>query len=215
LYSNTGRPSIAPEKLLRALPAQVLYSVAKASDADDEQLDYNMLFRWFVGLSMDDDVWDATTFTKNRERLLKGILPKSFSHDCLSDGGLRPAPAMNTSQWTGPLYEGGGRTEEFQEGRRPDKDPPDDPGNPTVNFHGEKRSPDASIGRPIRRAAEKKGKGKEANAHYGRACCIWENRNGLGDRDASVTRATGTAERDSGIEFARKWAAAGSDDGRR
>jgi transposase len=79
LYSNTGRPSIAPEKLLRALLLQVLYSV-RSERMLMEQLDYNMLFRWFVGLSMDDDVWDATTFSKNRERLLKGQYCRGAFH---------------------------------------------------------------------------------------------------------------------------------------
>jgi transposase len=77
LYSKTGRPSIAPEKLLRALLLQVLYSV-RSERMLTEQLDYNLLFRWFVGLNMDDGVWDATTFSKNRERLLKGDIADAF-----------------------------------------------------------------------------------------------------------------------------------------
>src|SRR5687767_5181262 len=71
LYADTGRPSIPPEKLLRALLLQLLYSV-RSERMLMEQLEYNLLFRWFVGLSMDDEVWDATTFTKNRDRLLRG-----------------------------------------------------------------------------------------------------------------------------------------------
>jgi len=78
LYAKTGRPSIAPEKLLRALLLQALYSV-RSERLLMEQLDYNLLFRWFVGLNMDDTVWDATVFTKNRERLLDGTLPKPSS----------------------------------------------------------------------------------------------------------------------------------------
>src|SRR5215470_7002900 len=77
LYSKTGRPSIAPEKLLRALLLQILYSV-RSERLLMEELDYNLLFRWFVGLTMDDDVWDATVFTKNRERLLKGDIAAAF-----------------------------------------------------------------------------------------------------------------------------------------
>jgi transposase len=77
LYAKTGRPSIPPEKLLRALLIQVLYSVRSERQLM-EQLDYNLLFRWFVGLSMEDAVWDVTVFTKNRERLLQGDMARGF-----------------------------------------------------------------------------------------------------------------------------------------
>src|SRR5215471_6842937 len=77
MYAAQGRPSIAPERLLRALLLQVLYNV-RSERLLMEQLDYNFLFRWFVGLSIDDEVWDATTFSKNRERLLKGEVAEGF-----------------------------------------------------------------------------------------------------------------------------------------
>src|SRR5881296_4379972 len=77
LYSRVGRPSIAPEKLLRALLLQVLYTIRSERQLM-EQLDYNLLFRWFVGLSLDDPVWDPTVFTKNRERLLAGDIARGF-----------------------------------------------------------------------------------------------------------------------------------------
>ena len=77
LYSHTGRPSVPPEKLLRALLLQVFYSV-RSEALLMEQLDYNLLFRWFVGLNMDEAVWDATTFTKNRDRLLEGDIAQEF-----------------------------------------------------------------------------------------------------------------------------------------
>ena len=77
IYARSGRPSIAPEKLLRALLLQVLYTV-RSERLLMEQLDYNFLFRWFVGLSIDDPVWDATVFTKNRERLLEGAVAEGF-----------------------------------------------------------------------------------------------------------------------------------------
>src|SRR5256885_1379654 len=77
LYSRVGRPSIAPEKLLRALLLQVLYTI-RSERLLMEQLDYNLLFRWFVGLEMDDPVWNATVFTKNRERLLAGEIARGF-----------------------------------------------------------------------------------------------------------------------------------------
>src|SRR5204862_4968078 len=93
LYSRGGRPSIPPEKLLRALLLQALYTI-RSERLLMEQMDYNLLFRWFVGLNMDDPVWDATVYSKNRERLLKGDVAKAFfdevlriarEHDLLSD----------------------------------------------------------------------------------------------------------------------------------
>ncbi len=100
LYAKTGRPSIAPEKLLRALLLQALYSV-RSERMLMEQLDYNLLFRWFVGLNMDDPIWDVTVFTKNRQRLLAGniaeaffaaVLKKARQRNLLSDGGIAPEP---------------------------------------------------------------------------------------------------------------------------
>src|SRR6187399_676353 len=82
MYSTEGRPSIAPEKLLRTLLLQVLYTV-RSERLLLEQLDYNLLFRWFVGLNMDDPVWDATVFSKNRERLLKGAVAQAFFEQVL------------------------------------------------------------------------------------------------------------------------------------
>src|SRR5207245_11814529 len=84
LYSDIGRPSIPPEKLLRALLLQGLYSV-RSERLLMEQLQYNLLFRWFVGLSMDDPVWDATTFTKNRDRLLEGEIADAFFTEVLAE----------------------------------------------------------------------------------------------------------------------------------
>src|SRR5438309_10334206 len=84
LYARMGRPSIAPEKLLRALLLQVLYSV-RSERLLMEELDYNMLFRWFVGLSMDDAVWDASTFSKNRERMLEGDIAEAFFQGVLGE----------------------------------------------------------------------------------------------------------------------------------
>ena len=202
LYSKIGRPSIAPEKLLRALLLQILYSV-RSERLLMEQLDYNLLFRWFVGLNMDDPVWDATTFCKNRERLLnddiadaffKQVLQQARGHELLSDEHFTVDDT---------LVEAAASLKSFKNKSDHDQTPPDDPGNPTVNFHGEKRSnqthqsttdPEAMLSR--------KGKGKEAKLNYA-GHLLMENRNGLAI-DASVTRATGTAERDVGVEFARK-----------
>jgi transposase len=202
LYSHTGRPSIAPEKLLRALLIQVLYTV-RSERMLMEQLDYNMLFRWFVGLSMDDKVWDATTFSKNRERLLKGDIADVFFRRVLDRA--REYGLLSDEHFTvdGTLVEAAAGLKSFKNKDDQDQTPPDDAGNPTVNFHGEKRSnqthqsttdPDALLSR--------KGKGKEAKLNYA-GHLLMENRNGLAI-DAEATRATGTAERDAGVVFARK-----------
>ena len=99
LYSRVGGLSIAPERLLRALLLQVLYSV-RSERMLMEQLSYNMLFRWFVGLNMDDAVWDATTFSKNRDRLLRGKSPKSSSRRCSTWRGAKSCCPTNISPWT-------------------------------------------------------------------------------------------------------------------
>src|SRR5438445_4985810 len=103
LYARAGRPSIAPEKLLRALLLQLLYSV-RSERLLMEQLDYNLLFRWFVGLSMDDAVWDASTFSKNRERMLEGDIAEAFFQ------GVLGCSATNTSRWMEHCWKLGRRT---------------------------------------------------------------------------------------------------------
>ena len=98
LYSRTGRPSVPPEQLLRALLLQVLYSI-RSERMLMEQLEYNLLFRWFVGLEMDDLVWDVTVFTKNRDRLLEGAIAESFFQAVLERPGRRDCCRMSTSRW--------------------------------------------------------------------------------------------------------------------
>src|SRR5450432_2935651 len=98
LYAKTGRPSIAPEKLLRALLLQALYSV-RSERLLMEQLDYNLLFRWFVGLNMDDAIWDVTVFTKNRERLLDGEIAEAFFQPCSSRHASGVCSRTSTSRW--------------------------------------------------------------------------------------------------------------------
>ena len=101
LYPKTGRPSVAPEKLLRALLLQVLYSV-RSERLLMGQLEYNLLFRWFVGLSMDDPVWDVTVFTKNRERLLAGEVAQGFFHQVASRRVPTSCSRPSTSRWMAP-----------------------------------------------------------------------------------------------------------------
>src|SRR3989441_12678527 len=161
LYSRVGRPSIAPERLLRALLLQVLYSV-RSERMLMEQLDYNMLFRWFVGLSMDDDVWDATTFSKNRERLLKGNIAEELFTRVLERAGGYGLLSDEHFTVDGTLVEAAAGLKSFKKGGERDKTLPDDPGNPTLNFHGEKRSNQTHQSTTDSDSLlSKKGKGKE------------------------------------------------------
>ncbi len=194
LYSRVGRPSIAPEKLLRALLLQVLYTV-RSERLLMEQLDYNLLFRWFVGLDMDDPVWDATVFTKNRERLLAGDIARGFFDHVLAQARQRSLLSDEHFTVDGTLIEAWAGLKSF---RRKDAapTPPDDPGNPTVNFHGERRSnathasttdPEAQLFR--------KGNAHEAKLSY-QGHVLMENRHGLAV-DGVLTAATGYAEREA------------------
>src|SRR5213075_3249293 len=138
LYAKTGRPSIAPEKLLRALLLQALYSV-RSERLLMEQLDYNLLFRWFVGLNMDDAIWDVTVFTKNRERLLDGDIAEAFFEAVLQQARERDLLSDEHFTVDGTLLEAWASLKSFQPKEGKPTPPPDDAGNPTVNFRGEKR----------------------------------------------------------------------------
>src|SRR5712692_2013093 len=134
MYAVDGRPSIAPEKLMRALLLQVLYTVRSERQLM-EQLDYNLLFRWFVGLSMDDPVWDVTVFTKNRERLLRGDVAEAFFQRVLELARAEQLLSDEHFSVDGTLIQAWAGQKSFvRKGTTPP--PPDDPGNPTVNFHG-------------------------------------------------------------------------------
>ncbi len=181
LYSRVGRPSIAPERLLRALLLQVLYSV-RSERMLMEQLQYNMLFRWFVGLNMDDAVWDATTFSKNRDRLLRGEIAEEFFAAVLELARTKEFLSDEHFTVDGTMVEGWASLKSFQpkdESKRSNDDKPDDPGNPTVNFHGQKRSNkthESSTDTDLR--LFKKTKGSEAKLAY-QGHVLMENRNGL------------------------------------
>ena len=99
LYAKTGRPSVAPERVLRALLLQVLYSIRSERQLM-EQLDYNLLYRWFVGLNMDDPIWDVSVFTKNRQRLLDGDVAEASSMRCWSRRASASCSRMSISPWT-------------------------------------------------------------------------------------------------------------------
>src|SRR5271169_4777042 len=139
LYARRGRPSIAPEKLIRAQLLQALYSV-RSERMLMEQLDYNLLFRWFVGMNIDDPVWDVTVFTKNRERLLAADVAKTLFAEVLEQA--RSRDLLSTEHFTvdGTLIEAWASHKSFKPKEGADQQPPDDPGNPTVDFHGERRS---------------------------------------------------------------------------
>src|SRR3989441_2144278 len=193
LYSRVGRPSIAPEKLLRALLLQVLYTV-RSERVLMEQLDYNLLFRWFVGLEMDDLVWDHSVFTKNRERLLAGDIAQAFFERVLAQA--RHAHLLSNEHFTvdGTLIEAWAGQKSFKNKTGPAGPPPDDPGNPTVNFRGEARSnaTHASTTDPDARLA-KKTRGHESKLAY-QGHVLIENRSGLVVANC-VSRASGIGER--------------------
>jgi transposase len=199
LYAKTGRPSIAPERLLRALLLQMLYSV-RIERLLIEQLDYNLLFRWFVGMSMDDSVWDATVFSKNRDRLLEGDLARLFFERVLCDA--RAQRLLSDEHFTvdGTLIEAWAGQKSFKKKGSKTGNPPADGGNPTVDFKGEKRSNDThqSTTDPEARLY-KKAKGQESKLCY-LGHVTMENRNGLAV-NARVTKATGTAEREAAVDM--------------
>jgi transposase len=200
MYSKIGRPSIAPEKLLRALLLQVLYTV-RSERMLMEQLEYNLLFRWFVGLDMDDAVWDPTVFSKNRDRLLAADVAALFFDEVLAEARARDLVSAEHFTVDGTLLEAWAGLKSFKKIGDDDPPPPDDPGNPTVDFHGETRSnaTHASTTDPEAKLA-RKGKGKEAKLSY-TGHVLMENRNGLAV-DAAVLPATGTAERDAALAMA-------------
>ena len=197
MYAKVGRPSIPPEQLLRAQLLQMLYSVG-SERLLMEEMDYNILFRWFVGLNLDDPVWDATVFTKNRDRLLEAEVAKEFLARVVAQARDQGWTSDEHFTVDGTLLEAWASAKSFQPKDQKGSGPPDDPGNPTVNFRGEKRwnqthesktDPDALLAR--------KGAGKEAKLSYCGNLLV-ENRNGL-IVSSLVWEATGTAERDAAM----------------
>ena len=194
MYSDIGRPSIPPEQVLRALLIQSLYTV-RSERLLMEEIEYSVLYRWFIGLGMDEAVWDPTVFTKNRDRLLKSDVAAAFFDAVLDearDAGLRSDEHFTVD---GTMLEAWASLKSFQRKDDPPT-PPDDPGNPTVNFHGEARKndthqsttdPDALLYR--------KGQGKEAKLAY-LGHVVLDNRFGL-IANVCATAATGTAEREA------------------
>ena len=193
LYSRIGRPSIPPEQLLRSLLLQILYLV-RSERILAEQLDYNLLFRWFVGLSMDETIWNHSVYSKNRERILHSDLAVMFLRSICSQAlaaGLLSGDHFTVDD---TLIKTRASLKSF---RPKDKEPPISTGgnrNPEVDFHGEKCCNDThvSVTDPKSRLF-RKGKGKEAKLCF-MGHVLMENRNGLAV-DTRATQATGTAER--------------------
>jgi len=199
MYSWTGRPSIPPEKLLRALLLQMLYSIRRERLLMEE-IDYSILFRWFVGMNLDDKVWDPTTFTKNRERLLDADVARQFLTLVVEQAQANGWTSDEHFTVDGTLLEAWASLKSFRPKEQKPQSPPDDPGNPTVNFHGEKRSNqthESTTDADSRLA--RKGNGKEAKLSYNGNLMI-ENRHGL-IVNTAVLLAAGTAEREAALSM--------------
>jgi len=209
MYAETGRPSVAPERLLKSMVLMALYTV-RSERQFCEQLDYNLLFRWFLGMNRVEESFDASTFSKNRERLMAHEVAQVFFHRVVEQA--RSAKLMSAEHFTvdGPLIEAwaslksfkpkvdGDRTARNQRkakrrGHR-SKSRRSVPSNPTVNFHGQTRRNDThqSTTDPEARLM-RKGNGKEARLSFS-AHALMENRNGM-LVDLRVAEASGTAER--------------------
>jgi transposase len=196
MYSSTGRPSIPPEKLLRAQLIQMLYSV-RSERLLMEEIDYSMLYRWFVGMNLDEPVWDVTVFTKNRNRLLEGDVAREFLSEVVQQAQTKGLTSDEHFTVDGTLIEAWASLKSFQ--RKDQKNPPpDDPGNPSVDFHGEKRSNETHESTTDADARlARKGNGKEAKLSYN-GNLLTENRNGL-IVNTEIFQANGTAERDAAL----------------
>jgi transposase len=201
IYSQVGRPSIPPEKLLRALLLQIFYTI-RSERLLMEQLDYNLLFRWFVGLEMDDAVWDATVFTKNRQRLLDGEIAEELFNRVLSQARVKKLLSDEHFSVDGTLIEAWASQKSF---RPKDGDGATGAGmdsgrNAETDFHGHKRQNDTheSTSDPEARLY-KKSKGAEAKLAF-LGHILMENRNGL-VVNARLTEASGYAEREAALEM--------------
>ncbi len=203
MYSNVGRSSIPPERLLKASILMALYTV-RSERLFCEQLDYNLLYRWFLDMDMVEPGFDHSTFSKNRERLLEHHIAEKFFIAVVE--GARSAGLLSAEHFTvdGTLIEAWASMKSFRprEEKPEDREPPDDPGNPTVDFRGKKRRNDthASTTDPEAKLA-RKGKGKEAKLSF-TAHALMENRNGL-LVDFKVTEANGYAEREAALAMLR------------
>ena len=198
LYSRIGRPSIPPEKLIRASVLQMLYTIRSERQLM-EQLDFNILYRWFVGLGMDDRVWDPTVYTKNRARLLRGQVDVRFFAAVLEQARGEGLVAEEHFPVDGTLIEAWASQKSFQPKDQP-KPPSDDPGNPSIDFRGQKRRNETHESKTDPQARLfRKARGHEAKLCY-MGHVLMENRNGLAV-SGMATIASGHAERDAALEL--------------
>jgi len=199
LYAKLGRPSIPPEKLLRALLLQAFYSV-RSEPQLMEQLDYNLLFRWFVGLSLDAVVWDVTVFTKNRERLIAGDIAAQFMAAVLGQEQVKALLSDDHFSVDGTLIEAWASMKSFRP-KDGSGEPPAPGRNGERDFHGETRSNQTHASTTDRDARlYRKGPGQPAKLAY-LGHVVMENRHAL-VVDTRLTLATGTAEREAALEMA-------------
>src|ERR1700758_1734166 len=198
LYARFGRPSIPPERLLRALLLQAFYSVRSEKQLM-EQLDYNLLFRWFVGLSVDAAVWDETVFTKNRERLIEGDIARKFMAAVLDQGSVKALLSDEHFSVDGTLIEAWASIKSFRP-KEGSGEPPAPGRNGERDFHGEKRSNETHASTTDRDARlYRKGPGQPAKLSY-LGHVLMENRHAL-VVDTRLSLATGTAEREAALEM--------------
>jgi transposase len=203
MYARSGRPSIPPEQLIRAMLIQVLYSI-RSERLLMEELDFNLLYRWFVGLSMDDPVWNHSVFSKNRDRLLLHDVAEQFFAAIRNQAAAKKLLSRDHFTVDGSLIEASASLKSFRPKQESGGGGGPDPGggrrNEMVDFRGEKRSnethesttdPDALLAR--------KGNGKEAKLSYA-GHLLTENRHGL-IVEAELTQATGTAEREAALQM--------------
>jgi len=199
LYAKSGRPSIPPEKLLRALLLQAFYSVRSERQLM-EQLDYNLLFRWFVGLSLDAVVWDVTVFTKNRERLIAGDIAAQFMAAVLGQEQVKALLSDDHFSVDGTLIEAWASMKSFRP-KDGSGEPPAPGRNGERDFHGKTRSNQTHASTTDRDARlYRKGPGQPAKLAY-LGHVVMENRHAL-VVDTRLTLATGTAEREAALEMA-------------
>jgi transposase len=200
MYSRIGRPSIPPERLLKSQVLMALYTV-RSDRQFCEQLDYNLLFRWFLDMSADEPTFDASSFSRNRDRLLEHDVADKFFAAVVEQA--RTAHLLSHDHFTvdGTLIEAWAALKSFRrkDEKPEDRDPPDDPKNPTVNFHGEKRSNDTHESTTDKEARLAKKKGKEARLSYS-GHALMENRNGL-LVGFQIDEANGFAERRNALKM--------------
>lgn len=200
MYSSFGRPSIPPERLLKGLLLQVLFTI-RSERALMEHIRFNLLYRWFVGLDLQDPVWDASTFSKNRDRLIEADIAVGFLENVVAKANEEGLLSSAHFSVDGTLLEAWASLKSFRpKDDPPSEDPPSQGRNEEVDFRGEKRSnaTHASTTDPEARMV-KKGKGKEAKLSF-TGHVLMENRNGLAV-DGLVTQATGTCEREAALEM--------------